>query len=257
MKKYALAFLVFLMIGTGSLIWVYTNTVTTSQAAETSTVDMERLGSGSGDSATPSLPDVVEFKSDDTSLKVHLNDIPQYKKYLLNEGNIESVIARTQFVKLPVATAETYAMLKYSCGTQACSTILIRTDGEHTESLTMPVGIFQDYKLSPDHDKMLFRYASDEGGVVVRHIIVAVDLDSFKVIRYASPDLEKQFLLKPTWPVLSYAWINNHRFDLETAALDTSDFNAIKDWLSSERRKIKKVEIKLDDNHQLDEFPRE
>ncbi|MMZ68599.1 hypothetical protein D1872_313040 [compost metagenome] len=64
-------------------------------------------------------------------------------------------------------------------------------------------------------------------------------------------------MLKPTWPVLSYAWINNDRFDLETAALDTSDFNAIKDWLSSERRKIKKVEIQLDDSHQLDEFPRE
>lgn len=190
------------------------------------------------------------------SVKLSLNDIPQYKNYLLNEGDIQTEIARTQFTSLDVPSSNMYVMLKYGCGAKDCSTILVQTDGNKSEGLTMPVGIFQDYKVSSDHKKVLIRYAYDEGSLVKRQILVAVDLEKLKIVPYTSAALEEPFMLKPTWPIISYDWINNNQFNIETAALETSEYSALKNWFSSENRKTRKVTIGLDVNKRLNEYPK-
>ncbi|QOS77078.1 hypothetical protein JNUCC31_19940 [Paenibacillus sp. JNUCC31] len=251
MKKYTIFFLLLFIVGTGSLVWLYITNSSASEAAETVATETELPHT-----ELSTLPDIVEIKSEGKSIKLSLNDIPQYKNYLLNEADIQSEIARTQFTSLDVPSSETYAILKYGCGTKDCSTILVKTDGSKSESLTMPVGIFQDYKLSPDQGKMLIRYAYDEGGLVRRQILVAVDLKPLKVIPYTSADLEEPFMLKPTWPIISYDWNDNNEFTIETAALETSEYSALKDWFSSENRKTRKVTIRLDSIRRLDEYPK-
>ncbi|MGC5775866.1 hypothetical protein [Paenibacillus pabuli] len=252
MKKYAIFFFLLLfMVGTGSIVWLYLYNSSASGATQTASTETVLP-----QNELSTLPDLVEIKSEGKSIKLSLNDIPQYKNYLLNEADIQSEIARTQFTSLDVPSSETYAILKYGCGTKDCSTILVKTDGNKSESLTMPVGIFQDYKLSPNQERVLIRYAYDEGGLVKRQILVAVDLEKLKIIPYTSAALEEPFMLKPTWPIISYDWIDNNQFTIETAALETSEYSALKDWFSSENRKIRKITIRLNSIKRLDEYPK-
>ncbi|UPK44912.1 hypothetical protein [Paenibacillus pabuli] len=194
MKKYMIPLLLLLLVGSGSLVWLYLYSSSTREAAETVSTETELQHA-----ELSALPDVVEIKREGKSIKISLNDIPQYKNYLLNEGDIQAEIARTQFTSLDVPSSNVYAMLKYGCGTKDCSTILVQTNGNKSESLTMPVGILQDYKVS-------------------------------------------------------YDWIDHNQFTIETAALETSEFSALKDWFSSENRKTRNVTIQLNVNKHLDEY---
>ncbi len=92
---------------------------------------------------------------------------------------------------------------------------------------------------------MLIRYAYDEGGLVKRQILVAVDLKKLEIIPYASTEFEQTFMLKPTWPIISYEWIDNNHFTIETAALKTSEYNVLKDWFDSNDHETRKVIIQL------------
>lgn len=251
MKKYMIPFLLLLLVGSGSTVWLYLTSSSASEATETVSTETELPHT-----ELSTLPDIVEIKSEGESVKLSLSDIPQYKNYLLNEGDIQAEIARTQFTSLDVTSSNMYVMLKYGCGSKECSTILIQTDGNKSEGLTMPVGIFQDYKVSSDHKKVLIRYAYDEGSLVKRQILVAVDLEKLKIIPYTSAALEEPFMLKPTWPIISYDWIDHNQFIIETAALETSEYSALKDWFSSENRKTRKVTIGLDVNKRLNEYPK-
>ncbi|OAX50841.1 hypothetical protein [Paenibacillus sp. AD87] len=192
-----------------------------------------------------SLPNIIEIMNEEATLQLPLNDVPEYKRYLMNEQDFQTEIDRTQLEVLEVPSSETYSMLKYGCGTKACSTLLVKIDGRETHSLPMPEGILQDYKLSSDYQQVLIRYAYDEGGLVKRQILVAVDLKKLEIIPYASTDLEEAFMLKPTWPIISYEWIDNNHFTIETAALETSEYNVLKDWFDSNDRETRKVTIRL------------
>jgi hypothetical protein len=251
MKKYLIPLLLLLLVGSGSTVWLYLTSSSASEATQTVSTETELTHT-----ELSTLPDIVEIKSEGKSIKLSLNDIPQYKNYLLNEGDSQAEIARTQFTSLDVPSSNMYVMLKYGCGTKDCSTILVKTNGDKSESLTMPVGIFQDYKVSSDHKKVLIRYAYDEGSLVKRQILVAVDLEKLKIIPYTSAALEEPFMLKPTWPIISYDWIDNNQFTIETAALETSEYSALKNWFSSENRKTRKVTILLDSIRRLDEYPK-
>ncbi|CAM3316638.1 hypothetical protein HP548_28175 [Paenibacillus taichungensis] len=192
-----------------------------------------------------SIPNIIEITNEEATLQLPLNDVPEYKRYLMNEQDFQTEIDRTYVEVLEVPSSETYSMLKYGCGTKACFTLLVKTDDIGTHSLPLPEGILQDYKLSSDYQQVLIRYAYDEGGLVKRHILVAVDLKKLKIIPYASTDLEEAFMLKPTWPIISYEWIDNNHFTIETAALETSEYNVLKDWFDSNDRETRKVTIRL------------
>lgn len=192
-----------------------------------------------------SLPNIIEIMNEEAALQLPLNDVPEYKRYLMNEVDFQTEIDRTQLEVLEVPSSETYSMLKYGCGIKVCSTLLVKIDGRETHSLPMPEGILQDYKLSSDYQQVLIRYAYDEGGLVKRHILVAVDLKKLEIIPYASTEFEETFMLKPTWPIISYEWIDNNHFTIETAALETSEYNVLKDWFDFNDRETRKVTIRL------------
>ncbi|OPG95539.1 hypothetical protein B2I21_26080 [Chryseobacterium mucoviscidosis] len=192
-----------------------------------------------------SLPNIIEIMNEEAVLQLSLNDVPEYKHYLMNEQDFQTEIDHTHLEVLKVPSSETYSMLKYGCGTKACSTLLVKIDARGTHSLPMPEGILQDYKLSSDYQQVLIRYAYDEGGLVKRHILVSVDLKKLEIIPYASTDFEEAFMLKPTWPIISYDGIDNNHFTIETAALETSEYNVLKDWFDSNDRETRKVTIRL------------
>ncbi|WP_315794641.1 hypothetical protein [Paenibacillus sp. BIC5C1] len=98
-----------------------------------------------------SLPNIIEIINEEAALQLPLNDVPEYKRYLMNEPDFQTEIDRTQLEVLEVPSSETYTMLKYSCGNKACYTLFVKTDDVGTHSLPMPEGILQDYKLSSDY----------------------------------------------------------------------------------------------------------
>ncbi|WP_342554423.1 hypothetical protein [Paenibacillus sp. FSL R7-0652] len=247
MRKYLTLVLILLIFGSGSIVWYELHD------ASGQTIHNAALGQGKTDLSA--LPSEIELYSEGKTLKLPLEDIPEYKNYLLHEEDIQSEIDRTQFVTLDVPSiAEKINLLKYNCGNKDCSTILVKSDGKKNKSLNLPAGIFQDYKLSPDHTKVLIRYAYSEGSQVYKQLAAAIDLQSFQWIGSSSSKLEEQFMLTPTWPIISYYWKDNNHFIIETAALETNEYTALERWFSSEDRNTKKITIKIDASKRLNKY---
>ncbi|MFE6074962.1 hypothetical protein ACFVQB_10850 [Paenibacillus sp. NPDC057886] len=242
MKKKMFFLLLFVVLVTSAVIIIWFDRLETPAYQVKN--DNDNNSTGMHNQAS-SLPNIIEIMNEEATLQLSLNDVPEYKRYLMNEWDFQTEIDRTQLEVLKVPSSETYSMLKYGCGIKACSTLFLKTDDRGTHSLPMPEGILQDYKLSSDYQQVLIRYAYDEGGLVKRQILVAVDLKKLEIIPYTSTDFEEAFMLKPTWPIISYDWIDNNRFTIETAALETSEYNVLKDWFDSNDRETRKVTIRL------------
>jgi hypothetical protein len=248
MKKFVTFFLMLLILGSGSVVWFYLNDVSIKPISEL-TLGQEKIDNYS-------LPDEIEIQSEDKTFNLLLDDVPKYKDYLLHEEDVQSEIARTQFVTMETPSIkEDLNLLKYNCGNKNCSTILVKSDGRENRSVNLPTGIFQDYKFSPDHTKVLIRYAYSEGRQIYKQILVAIDLQSLQLIGYLSSRLEEQFMLTPNWPIISYDWKDHNHFIIETAALETNGYTDLERWFLSEDRKIKKIKIEIDASKRLNEYP--
>jgi hypothetical protein len=179
------------------------------------------------------------------NLDLLINDIPQYKEYLQSQEDSKSEIERTQSEVLHLSTQEHFIMLKYNCGNKQCSTILVKENNSTITSLALDDGIFQDYQISPEKNELLLRYGYNEGGEIVRHILIAVDLLNMEKMSFEDTPLTKEYMSTPTWPILDYQWIEKDRFMIETADLASFEYEAVKHWYTSTEKKTKIVEISI------------
>ncbi|WP_338553826.1 hypothetical protein [Paenibacillus sp. KS-LC4] len=131
----------------------------------------------------------------------------------------ENEAARPKLELLDLADQERFILLKYNCANKRCSTILVKEHDSKVESVGLADGIFQDYKLSPEKNKLLLRYGYNEGGQVIRHVLFVVDLVQMKVVPYESAEMSKEYMYTPTWPVVDYQWMDNNQFWVESADL--------------------------------------
>ncbi|MGG1634962.1 hypothetical protein [Paenibacillus sp. NRS-1760] len=179
------------------------------------------------------------------NLKLKINYIPPYKQYLQSQEDSKTEIERTHSEALTLSTQEHFILLKYSCGNKQCSTILVKESNSTITSLALGDGIFQDYQLSPGKTELLLRYGYSEGGEIVRHTLIAVDLLSMEKIPFESTALSNEYMSTPIWPILDYQWIEKDRFMIESADLASSDYEAVKHWYTSTEKKTKFVEISI------------
>ncbi|MGG4142046.1 hypothetical protein ABEW34_02850 [Paenibacillus algorifonticola] len=192
-------------------------------------------------------------------IELAISDIPLYKKYLglqADIAEIENEVERTQLEMLDIAGQERFILLKYNCANKQCSTILVKEHDSELVSVGLADGIFQDYKLSPEKNRLLLRFGYNEGGQVVRHALFAVDLVQMKVIPYEREELAKVYMYAPTWPIPDYEWVDNNQFWIGSADLQSSKagFEEIQNWFASSERKIKKTTISLNREERLDAY---
>lgn len=203
--------------------------------------------------SSESIPDVLTVKdANGKSLDLAIKDIPVYNNYLKEQEDIKAEIERTQLEVLHLPTQEHFILLKYNCGNKQCSTILVKKSDSKITSIALADGIFQDYKISPENDELLLRYGYNEGGELVRHILIAVDLLKMKIIPFESTQLAKEYMYTPTWPIVDYQWIENNRFIIEAGDLESPEFEAVKNWYASNEKKTKKIEILLNREKRLE-----
>ncbi|WNS40891.1 hypothetical protein [Paenibacillus sp. MMS20-IR301] len=201
------------------------------------------------------IPDVLTIHDQNGNpINLDTGDIPMYKQYLESQEDILTEIRRTQLETLNLSAQERYLLLKYNCGNKQCSTILLKNTDSKSTSISLANGIYQDFKLSPGQDRILLRYAYNEGDSVVRHILIAVDLPSMKILSYASGELAKEYMYAPKWPIVSYRWDNNQQFQIETPDLDSSAFEALQEWNHSGTQATKRAEVSLNPNDRLDAY---
>jgi len=194
--------------------------------------------------ASERSPDILTVKDENGKIiDLVIDTIPQYKAYLESQEDIMTEITRTQSEVLHLSTPEHFVLLKYNCGNKQCSTILVKKSDTKVTSMALAEGIFQDYKISPNKNELLLRYGYNEGGEIVRHILLAVDLSKMKVISYDSTPLAKEYMDTPTWPIVDYQWTQNDRFTIETADLESAEFDAVKHWYASHEKKTKPIEF--------------
>lgn len=190
--------------------------------------------------------DVLNIKLESgEALKLHISDLPLYKAYLDTQDDIATEVERTQYELLPLSKTDSYLLLKYNCGNKQCSTLLVKVSGAEVASIGLPDGIFGDYKLSPDRNKLLVRYGYNEGNQVVRHIIVATDLEKMEVIPLSSASATKAYAEVPTWPITDYEWTDDNHFSIWVADTGSTDFSALAKWFSAEVQKTKEIQIAL------------
>ena len=134
--------------------------------------------------------DVLTLQDDKgETFDVSIDDIPVYKAYLESQDDIKIEIERTQYEMFDTSTDEHLILLKYSCGNKQCSTVLVKVNDDEITSIPLADGIFQDYKMSPAKDKLVVRYGFNEGGAVVRHLLIGIDLLDMKVIPFDSTQI--------------------------------------------------------------------
>ncbi|KQO14146.1 hypothetical protein [Paenibacillus sp. Leaf72] len=192
-------------------------------------------------------------------VELAIGDIPLYKEYLglqAHAADIEKEVKRTQLEMLDIADQERFILLKYNCGNKQCSTILVKESNSGLVSVGLADGIFQDYKLSPEKNRLLLRFGYNEGGQIVRNVLFAVDLVQMKVVPYERAELGEVYMYTPTWPIPDYEWVDNNQFWMASADLQSSKtgFEEVRNWLASSERKIKKITISLNREEQLDAY---
>ncbi|SFF44310.1 hypothetical protein SAMN04487969_13959 [Paenibacillus algorifonticola] len=242
----ALAIAVAIISGVTAVYFLMAN----YKEAPTSVTMSDLVQSGTADSGSEIL--TVEGENGE-KVDLTISDIPLYKEYLDLQDDIGNEVERTQLEVLDLAGQERFILLKYNCGNKHCSTILVKERESGVVSVGLADGIFQDYKLSPNKDLLLARFGYSEGGQVVRHVLLAVDLVQMKVIPYESTELAEVFMHTPTWPIPDYEWIDNNQFWMASVDLQSSEaeFEAIQNWLASSERKIKKITISLNQKDRL------
>ncbi|MCG7343177.1 hypothetical protein MHZ92_03465 [Sporosarcina sp. ACRSL] len=188
------------------------------------------------------------------TFEIAIKDIPIFKAYLDAQDDAEIELERTQYEMINSSSEGYVLILKYGCGNKQCSTLLIKARDSEVFSVPLSTGIFQDFKISPGQDELLVRYGYNEGGVVVRHILIAIDLQKMKVIPFESTELAEEYMYTPTWPIVDYQWMDDEKFSIETSDLTSSDFDTVKDWYASGDLKTKRVEILLSKTERLDAY---
>ncbi|GAA0133988.1 hypothetical protein YSY43_08280 [Paenibacillus sp. YSY-4.3] len=246
MKK-LLMLLLILVLGTTALVIIINGLPVPAKTAITSSVEAE--------SSEEAIPDMLTIKDvNGNHLDLVIKDIPIYRDYLESQVDVKAEIERTQLEVLHIPTDGHFILLKYNCGNKQCSTILVKKTDSKIASVVLAKGIFQDYKISPEEKEVLIKYGYNEGGKIVRHILITVDLLKMKVIPFESNKLAKEYMYTPTWPIVNYQWIDNNRFLIELPDLESSEFEKIKNWYASSEKRTKTVEIVVDKEKKLDSY---
>ncbi|MUG43547.1 hypothetical protein [Paenibacillus woosongensis] len=246
MKKLITLFLI-IVLGTTALIITIHGLSVPMKTAMTSSVEAE--------SSEEAIPDMLTIKDENGHhLDLVIKDIPVYRAYLESQADIKTEMERTQFEVLHIPTEGHFILLKYNCGNKQCSTILVKKTDSKITSVALATGIFQDYKISPEEKEVLLKYGFNEGGEIVRHILITVDLLKMKVVPFESSELAKEYMDKPTWPIVNYQWIDHNRFMIELPDLESSEFETVKSWYASSEKKTKKVEVTIDKEKILDSY---
>ena len=190
-------------------------------------------------------PDVLTIKDNGTIIDLPIHSIPQYEAYLASQEDSKFELERTQYERIDTPSQDHYIMLKYGCGNKQCSTSLLKVSDSGINSIEIGQGIFQDYKLSPDAANLLLRYAYNEGGKVVRHLIIPINLEKMKRLAFTTEEETTEFSYEPTWPILEYEWVDHTQIQIITADINPSDFTAMQKWHASDAKRARKVELTI------------
>lgn len=194
------------------------------------------------------------YVEEGASLFIDIHDLPIYEEYLSQQQDPWAEWRRSALVHLDLGNPSigTFVLLKYNCGNKACSTLLISISDDGVRSLSMPDGIFQDTRLSPNQELLLLRYAYNEGGLITRHRMIAVDLKRLEFISPVRTKDAEELMEDAIWPILSYEWVNNEHFKVEIASLSSSSYDAVQSWFEDGQHLTRDVTVRME-QRRLDE----
>ncbi|MFF2753166.1 hypothetical protein ACFVR1_05355 [Psychrobacillus sp. NPDC058041] len=189
------------------------------------------------------------FEREGKQFTIPIKSIPIFKEYLDEQSNRNAEIHRTSYDFLDFhSEGSTYILLKYSCGTKLCSTLLIKLSNENISSIALGQGsIFMKAKQSPNSNYAAFLYGQNEGNVVLRNNLVAVDLRKMKLLTVEDKEVANNFIDNATWPITDFTWANNQMIKIQTADILDSDYNSLLMWYESSM-KTKETQIVFQNN---------
>lgn len=187
-----------------------------------------------------SVPDkaaAVITSDQGNEIELPLDELPQLRAYLEDEGAAEEELERTAFSEIETGGTGRLGVVKYGCGNKSCSLLLVRIGDAGTSSIELPRGLYVDSRAAKG--RILLRLAYPEGNRVVRHRILPVDYRTMTLLPYGDENDQKELVASPSWPVMDYGWDGTDRIWIETADAEIGEYGNLEPWFADENRRLR------------------
>lgn len=194
--------------------------------------------------------ELLFVEQDDMRITIPINSIPKYQQYLDEQSDRNLEIQRTSydFLDFHRSDGSIFILLKYSCGSKLCSTLLIKYSSENISSIALGYGsIFMEAKQSPNSNYAAFLYGQNEGNQILRNNLIAVDLGRMELLTSENNDLANTYLSNAIWPIIDFNWTNDQTIEIQSADILNSDYDSLLTWYKSSM-KTKEVQLNFQVN---------
>jgi hypothetical protein len=190
------------------------------------------------------------YDSKGVEFTIPLSSIPIYEEYIKGQSESDQVIeierTSSQFVNFKNSDGSTHAILKYGCGVNLCSSLLLKISKSKDviASLELGYGALMDMEQSPNSENAVFRYGVNEGNLVLRNNLIPVSLKKMVVLHPLNKELSNEFVNNTIWPITAYRWVNDKVITIQTADIQNSEYDSLLTWVNSSK-KTKEIKIEL------------
>jgi len=191
----------------------------------------------SPDKEQSSTENIINLSNDKHKLTIPVSSVPELQEYLkqYSAEEQEAEKKRMQIDSFTIDQKTIYFVLKYSCGTKLCNTILLKKSGDdlQTRSLLETV-TFAGYQFSPDQKKLALMFGRNEGTEVNRETILVVNTGDLKTIvgKETTNNTIYQSLFNGEvgLPILQYSWKDSSTIEAIVPKINSTAYDDIKKW---------------------------
>lgn len=188
---------------------------------------------------------IITLEDNGISIDLPIDQISEIRSYLDDASDQEVEIGRMHGNIIKTDETQSLSIIKYSCGTKMCDTVLVRKQGEDITSLKLPFGIFTKVVFSPNGDRALLVYGVNEGNTLLRNFLAVVDLNNMRLIQPQSEELAHEFYQEPIWPIVESQWTDNNTILITIPDTLSSDWDTLVEWFNNETKQTKEITIEL------------
>ncbi len=107
--------------------------------------------------------------------------------------------------------------------------------------------MFIDAKQSPNLEKAVFRYAINEGDLVVRNNLLPINIINMILLLPKDEEITQEYIENANIPIIDYKWMNNDVILMKIADIQERSYETLFDWFNSTTKKAKEMKIELHD----------
>ncbi len=183
------------------------------------------------------------------NIPIFISSLPLFEEYLMEQDDQKIEIERTSVTFLDIKSKDGsfYNLFKYDCGNKLCSSLLVKLSKEKKviSSLKSGYGMFIDVKQSLNLENVVFRFAINEGNLVIRNNLVPFNIKNMELLQVESKQIYQEYIENANIPITDFKWVNNDVILIKVADIQDSTYDSLLNWYKAPIRKTKEIKIEL------------